>query len=225
MFFNNHFLIVDIIILVALTMENKIPEGWKRVEDEAGHAHYLTRHPQVKISKRSQLENYHRKRRYLEMSLDDLDFGSKRRSKKYSYTSEDFNQVERIVKWQRVSDSSEVGLDKAYPLGDGDDLEDVEDAAVRDQVGLKSDGISGSDGLKERNDDSFPSDSELCPAKDDPNWQWRNESNEEQVDISCDVTNDVECELDEDQNLQKSSCESEKKKSEKELERKEARLE
>ena len=61
-----------------------LPEGWKRIEDEAGQVHYLTRQPQVKISKRSQLEAYHRKGRYQEMSLMNLNFGKKRRLKKYS---------------------------------------------------------------------------------------------------------------------------------------------
>jgi hypothetical protein len=61
-----------------------LPEGWKRIEDESGQVYYLTRQPQVKITKRSQLDAYHRKGRYLEMSLMNLNFGKKRRLKKYS---------------------------------------------------------------------------------------------------------------------------------------------
>ena len=66
-------------------MDQKLPAGWKRVEDEAGLVYYLTRAPEVKITKRCQLETYHRKGRYLEMELSDLDFGKKRRMKKFSY--------------------------------------------------------------------------------------------------------------------------------------------
>ena len=74
-------------------MSYLLPEGWKKIEDNSGQIYYLTRHPQVKISKRCQLENYHRRGRYLEMRLSDLDFGTKRRSKKYSY-SESFESKE-----------------------------------------------------------------------------------------------------------------------------------
>ena len=66
-------------------MDQKLPAGWKRVEDEAGLVYYVTRAPEVKITKRCQLETYHRKGRYLEMELSDLDFGKKRRMKKFSY--------------------------------------------------------------------------------------------------------------------------------------------
>ena len=67
-------------------MEQQLPTGWRRLEDDAGLIYYLTRHPEVKISRRSHLENYHRKGRYREMSLSDLDFGKKRRANKYSFT-------------------------------------------------------------------------------------------------------------------------------------------
>ena len=112
------------------------------------------------------------------MSLDDLDFGSKRRSKKYSYTDEDSNKEERKVKWQRVLDTSEVSLDKesSDPLGEilAFDGDDVEDEAVRGQVGLISDGICASEGLKKGNAHSFPDESESWTDKVDPNCQWRN---------------------------------------------------
>ena len=51
---------------------------------ENGLFYYLTRHPEVKITKRNQLEQYHRKGRYKEMEVAALDFGSKQRSKNYS---------------------------------------------------------------------------------------------------------------------------------------------
>ena len=67
-------------------MDPELPEGWRRVEEESGQVYYLSRQPQVKISKRSQLEGYHKKGRYTEMSLEKLNFGKKRRVKKYSYS-------------------------------------------------------------------------------------------------------------------------------------------
>ena len=73
--------------------QHQLPDGWKRLEDDTGSTFYLTRHPEVKISKRCQLESYQKKGRYLEMNLGDLDFGTKRRSRKYSAV-----QVIRFVK-------------------------------------------------------------------------------------------------------------------------------
>ena len=66
-------------------MEDRLPDGWKRIEDPSGPVYYLTRHPQVKITKRCQLEKYHGRGRYQEMNLVNLDFGTKRRAKKFSY--------------------------------------------------------------------------------------------------------------------------------------------
>ena len=70
----------------VLNMDNQhqLPDGWKRLEDDSGSTFYLTRHPEVKISKRCQLESYQERGRYLEMNVEDLDFGTKRRSRKYS---------------------------------------------------------------------------------------------------------------------------------------------
>ena len=69
-------------------MDSKLPDGWKRCEDDSGQVYFLTRHPQVKITKRCTLEEYHRKGRYWEMKLDDLDFGRKKRTKKFAYTDD-----------------------------------------------------------------------------------------------------------------------------------------
>ena len=84
----NHFFFVFITleILIFSKMDSKLPDGWKRCEDESGQVYYLTRHPQVKITKRCTLEEYHRKGRYWEMKLEDLDFGRKKRTKKFAYT-------------------------------------------------------------------------------------------------------------------------------------------
>ena len=68
-------------------MDSQLPEGWQRIEEESGEVYFLTRQPQVKISKKCQLDAYHKKGRYLEMRLCDLNFGKKRRIKKYSYTA------------------------------------------------------------------------------------------------------------------------------------------
>ena len=67
-------------------MDSKLPDGWKRCEDDSGQVYFLTRHPQVKITKRCTLEEFHRKGRYWEMKLEDLDFGKKKRMKKFEYT-------------------------------------------------------------------------------------------------------------------------------------------
>ena len=67
-------------------MDHELPEGWRRIQEESGQVHYLTRNPQVRITKSCQLKDYHKKGRYLEMSVSDLDFGRKRRSKKFSST-------------------------------------------------------------------------------------------------------------------------------------------
>ena len=75
-------------------MDHTLPPGWRRLEDEAGLVYYITRKPEVKISRRSHLESYHRKQRYLEMALDDLDFGTKKRSKKYSMMEVDSKKIE-----------------------------------------------------------------------------------------------------------------------------------
>ena len=74
-------------------MEKQLPTGWERVEDDSGKVIYLSRHPQVKITKKYQLEDYHRKGRYKEMSLSDLDFGTKKRKKKFSFVQVE-NKVE-----------------------------------------------------------------------------------------------------------------------------------
>ena len=59
------------------------------MEEESGQVYYLSRQPQVKITKRSQLVGYHSKGRYTEMSLETLNFGKKRRLNKYSLESKD----------------------------------------------------------------------------------------------------------------------------------------
>ena len=61
-----------------------LPTGWRRVREDSGRYHYLTRQPQVKIVKKSQLESFHLYGRYLEMSTASLDFGTKTRGKKFS---------------------------------------------------------------------------------------------------------------------------------------------
>ena len=140
------------------------------------------------------------------MSLDDVDFGSKRRSKKYSYKDEDSYQEGRKV---RVFDTTEASVGETLAV-DGDVVEDVEDKAACGKAGL----TSASEELTKRDAHSFPSESENV----DPFWQWRNEK---ELDNSCDVTNDVECDAEEDLGI----CESvrkgsEKKKFDKELKRK-----
>ena len=62
-------------------LDPPLPEGWKRVPTGSGKFFYLTRRPEVKIVTKSQLESYHLKRRYLEMEVADLDFGTKARTK------------------------------------------------------------------------------------------------------------------------------------------------
>ena len=64
--------------------EKSLPKGWKRVHDGSGRYYYLTRQPQVKITKKFQLESYHKAGRYKEMRLDRLDFGIKQRRKNFS---------------------------------------------------------------------------------------------------------------------------------------------
>ena len=89
-------------------MNHQLPEGWQRREDEAGLVFYLTRHPQVKISKRCHLESYHRKGRYKEMKLSDLDFGVKKRAKKYSLV-----QPEISMNQERHPGSRNTGQDSS----------------------------------------------------------------------------------------------------------------
>ena len=89
-------------------MNHQLPEGWQRMEDEAGLVFYLTRHPQVKISKRCHLESYHRKGRYKEMKLSDLDFGVKKRAKKYSLV-----QPEISMNQERHPGSRNTGQDSS----------------------------------------------------------------------------------------------------------------
>ena len=85
-------------------MEKKLPTGWQRVEDDSGKVTYLSRYPQVKISKKYQLEEYHKKGRYKEMSLSDLDFGTKKRKKKFSFV-----KVEDKVDLENLGSVNERG--------------------------------------------------------------------------------------------------------------------
>ena len=96
---------------------NSLPSGWKRLEDDAGQVHYLTRHPVVKISKRYQLEDYHRKGRYKEMNVDDLDFGIKKRCKKFSFTNE---KATKDVK--ETSTASNVGKMEDPAVGEFEEV-------------------------------------------------------------------------------------------------------
>ena len=61
-------------------LDPPLPEGWKRVPTGSGKFFYLSE-SEVKIVTESQLESYHLKRRYLEMEVADLDFGTKARTK------------------------------------------------------------------------------------------------------------------------------------------------
>ena len=77
-------------------MDNSIPplsEGWRRVPAGSGKFFYLTRHPQVKIVLRSQLVDYQKKGRYLEMNVDELDFGTKTRAKRYAVAEGEVGQA------------------------------------------------------------------------------------------------------------------------------------
>ena len=125
--------------------------------DESGLAYYLTRHPEVKISRRSQLENFHKKVRYMEMNLEDLDFGTKRRLKKYSFTEKS------SVKRQKLPD---INLQSNRSLGDvGGDVQ------VRSEVNVvesETDEMRAEEHLEE-NGPTFPGES----LKVDQNWQWR----------------------------------------------------
>ena len=72
-----------------------LPDGWRRIYEgpESGKFHYLTRAPQVKIRRRSELEAYQRGGRYLEMKVSDLNFGTKVRNRKYAVAGGDQSQV------------------------------------------------------------------------------------------------------------------------------------
>ena len=68
--------------------EKQLPEGWRRIVDDSGQVSYMTRAPMVKITKKYQLDSYHKKGRYKEMRSEDLDFGKRRREKKYHSTND-----------------------------------------------------------------------------------------------------------------------------------------
>ena len=92
---------------------DELPPGWKRVEDAtSGKIHYLTRHPEVKIERASQLEVYHKKGRYKEMDVMKLNFGSKKRAKSYSLiessASEDI--VCKKIKKPDIPNKAEIGI-------------------------------------------------------------------------------------------------------------------
>ena len=94
--------------------QHQLPDGWKRLEDDTGSTFYLTRHPEVKISKRCQLESYQKKGRYLEMNLADLDFGTKRRSRKYSAVQ--VKKQKKLPELEIGGDSFCEGFsDQSYP--------------------------------------------------------------------------------------------------------------
>ena len=87
-----------------------LPEGWRRVPCPNGSKfYYITRPPPVKIVLKSQLENYHKKGKYLEMPVHELDFGTKVRNKKYSVV-------------ESLTTKTDMEVDGRYEV-DKDDLE------------------------------------------------------------------------------------------------------
>ena len=92
---------------------DELPPGWKRVEDAtSGKVHYLTRHPVVKIERAAQLEMYHKKGRYKEMDVIKLNFGSKKRSKKYSFIESSASEEKECKKIKKpdFSNKDDIGI-------------------------------------------------------------------------------------------------------------------
>ena len=110
---------------------DKLPPGWRRVEDEkSGKVHYVTRHPEVKIRRTSDLKAYHLKGRYQEMELSNLDFGSKKRSKKYTY-SEESKSVDMGVKKLKNMEckyEAENAFQLQVSADEGMEMEDIQTA-------------------------------------------------------------------------------------------------
>ena len=102
-------------------MDPELPEGWKRMEDESGQVFYLSRQPQVMITKRSQLVGYHSKGRYTEMSLETLHFGKRRRLNKYSSESRDLFEPPNSNLDSLESDQK-VEEDFSWPINEERDL-------------------------------------------------------------------------------------------------------
>ena len=144
-----------------------LPEGWSRIQDGSGKFFYLTRHPQVKIVLKSQLEDYHKRGRYREMSVTNLDFGRKSRAKKYEVVGaakrrkscEQYDQGEQCMKESEDEEGSVcIFLDEPTRLEN--DFNECEEAVTDEEstfvvkVDAKDcgEGGSGEKGLKLENE-------------------------------------------------------------------------
>ena len=94
-----------------------LPEGWRRIPDGTGKFYYLSRHPQVKIVLKSQLQNYHQNGRYLEMDVSDLDFGTRARIKKYK-VSGDISEDQPCLGAVKKSKPCEISKTFEYKVTD-----------------------------------------------------------------------------------------------------------
>ena len=115
-------------------MDNSIsplPEGWRRVPGGSDKFFYLTRHPQVKIVSKTQLVDYQKKSRYLEMNVVELDFGTKTRAKRYAVAEVEVGQAPAAAVEKRIK--AGVALDEV-PSGD-DTYEDHTLDAMEDLPG------------------------------------------------------------------------------------------
>ena len=107
-----------------------LPEGWHRTSEDNGRFYYLTRHPQVKIARRSQLESYHLRGKYLEMRLADLNFGTVTRAKKYSKENIKSSIASANAKKRSKEETRKMKIPGAKPSSgsfDGDNMTVVED--------------------------------------------------------------------------------------------------
>ena len=91
-----------------------LPVGWKRVKGESGKVFYLTRHPQVKIVSKTQLEGLHQGGRFLEMKSEDLNFGTKKRAKKYAAAGRFYKASFGSPKKQKVMENKEMTCDEHF---------------------------------------------------------------------------------------------------------------
>ena len=63
-------------------MDYQLPPGWKRIKNEKGRIEYLTPPPQTRIQSRSQLLEYQRTGKYLELDASKINFLQKNKSHK-----------------------------------------------------------------------------------------------------------------------------------------------
>ena len=128
-------------------------------QDGSGKFYYLTRPPHVKIVLKSQLEDYHKRGRYHEMLVSNLDFGRKTRVKKYEVvgaakrkkSSKQYNPGEQSTESGDEEVSVCIFLDEPTRLeNDFETCEEVE-TEEEDIFGMKVDyKVCGKGGLGEK---------------------------------------------------------------------------